>query len=82
MIFEFSKDSLGTVWLRETFKIEAENYQEAIEKTIAHNIEEGDFKSEILFDTWQNVYTDFPCHFKMTEELLYKDVAFWDNSKS
>lgn len=82
MIFEFSKDSLGTVWLRETFRVKAENGQEALEKAIAHNIEEDNFESEILLDTWEGVNTEYPCNFTMTEELMYNDTVVWNNSKS
>ena len=61
MKFKFFKDTLGTIWYRDCFSVEADSYEEAKEKVIQAIENDDDLETvwcEPIWETWNETTID------------------------
>lgn len=84
MKFEFYKDELCKVWYRDYIEVEAESYEEAVEKMRNYELNDLDNEtsdSEIIFDSLEymsvesnNGFATFEIVDPNNDEVLYDNV--------
>ena len=83
--FNFFRDELGTIWYRDCFEVEAENYEEAC-KIAQQMVENDDVDnidySEPIWETWNPTSVSDNNGFSTTElQCVETNKVIWKNGE-